>query len=443
MPSPVQPVYSRALARIAILLLLLPACGGGGGGGSSGGGGNNPPPSPTWERQTVANVAVSGLTTPWVHAAAAAGDVAGVAYFQSNASPTDPDRPYDLIYLAWDPDTASAGTPETVASLDNTSGLALTLSGSGTPAAVYQGGVERECGGPRQSDAMLSVQDTASWNEHTAAIGDVTRNPVFTDGLAGADVAVAVDSQGRTHVLYQFRYEGCDAMNFHYADLGYVRLDAGSGTPGPEETVEGNDYAHSNTQNNVGAHAALAVDAQDQPIAFYYGEFEGGTSRGLRAARKQGSTWVPEWVDQGCEVTAVSAAVSASGTLGVAYAVGACDDPQADDHSLRYAAETGSGWTVQTVDAASWCGTHCSLAFTAAGAPVVAYRDEQSFAGHARQDLKLARLAGSVWNRETVSATGDIGLYNSLWVDSQGRAVICTYSNTDHNVYLFRKALTP
>jgi len=442
MPSHARRASRRASLPFAALLATLAACGGGGGGGSSDPGGTAPPPTPTWERQTVAQVSVSGLSTPWVRAAAAAGDVAGVAFFQRNANPADASKPYDLTYVAWDPGTQTASAPETVASLDNTSGLAFALSDSGTPVAAYQGGVLRACGGPRQSDAMLSLQDTASWTEHTAAIGDVTRNPVFTDGLAGADMAVAVDSLGRTHVLYQFRYEGCDAMNFRYADLGYVRLDPGSAAPTAEETVEGNDYVHSNTQNNVGAHAALAVDTQDRPIAFYYGELSDG-SRGLRAARKQGSSWVPEWVDRGCEMTAVSAAVSASGTVGVAYAVGACDDPLADDQALRYAVETPSGWAVQTVDSASHCGAHCSLAFTAGGEPVVAYRDERSFSGYAREDLKLARRSGSIWNRETVSSAGDIGLFNSLWVDTQGRAVICTYSATDRTVYLFRKALAP
>jgi hypothetical protein len=387
-------------------------------------------------------VAGSGLTTPWVRAVAAAGDVAGVAFFQRNPNPDDLSKPYDLTYLAWDPETQSASLPETVVALDNTSGLALALSSAGAPVTAYQGGVLRECGGPRQSDAMLSVEDATSWSEHTAAIGDVTRNPVFTDGLAGSDLAVAVDAQGRTHVLYQFRYEGCDAMNFRYADLGYVRLDAGAAAPGPEETVEGNDYQHSNTQNNVGAHAALALDAQDQPIAFYYAELSDG-SHGLRVARKQAGAWTPEWVDQGCEISAIGAAVSTTGTVAVTYAVGACDDPQADDHVLRYAEEGPSGWAPQVVDNTSWCGQYCSLAFDAAGQPVVAYRDEQSFAGAPRKDLKLARRLGSAWNRETVSSAGDIGLFNSLWVDAQGRAVVCTYSYTDKNIYLFRKALTP
>jgi hypothetical protein len=291
-----------------------------------------------------------------------------------------------------------------------------------------------------QSDAMVSVRDGAFWSEHTAGIGFVERNPVFQDGLAGSQVAVTVDSQGRIHAAYQFNYEGCDAMNFRYPDLLYVRLDPATLDGSVvEEVVEGNDYEDANEQNNVGGHVVITVDGSDNPVVFYYAELTDGT-QGLRLARRTNDTWQQEWVETGCEVGHISATrAEADGQLGVAYYVERYTDGRDDVHCLRYAAEGPTGWTVEMVDDTSRCGDHCALAFDDSGLPLIAYREIESHTGYSRKNLKMARFDGTSWERDVVSSTGDIGHFNSVWADDQGRIVIFSYSNSDQTIYSFQK----
>ena len=440
---------ARAATRVLLFCAVaqaLASCGGGGGGG----GGDSPTPAEpqapaaTWERQEVGRVAVKGLTTPWVRSAPSPDGTVHLAFFEDAAGAV---ATYAIRHLLWDPDAippAALESETVLPGLDNCSGLGLAVDASGQPGVAYQGGAQRACGAERQSDAMLSIGDSAGWAERTAAIGGVDRNPVFRDGLAGADVAVAADSQGRFHVVYQFHYEGCDAMNFRYADLRYVVVDPADAAAPSEETVEGNDYVSQNRQNAVGENAAIAVDDADAPVVFYYATLEDG-SRGLRVARKAGGVWAAQWVERDCEIGDISAARSPEGGVAVAYQVLRYTDGRDDDHLLRFARETGTGgaWAAQTVDDGSRCGGECSLAFTPGGQPMIAYHDLETHTGYARKDLRLARFDGTAWARETVSSAGDIGHFNNLWADGQGRAVICTYAPAERAVYLFRKTLSP
>ncbi len=434
---------SRPWLPALLAAALAGGCGGGGGGtGPTAGENPRPPAGRTWETQELYRVAASGLTSPQVHAAHGGGDTVEVVLFEDLG--LSPPR-YDLTHLTWDPESqAMLATEVAVPLLDNCSGLGFAVGPDGTPVTAYQGGEARLCGAERQSDAMVSILDGATWQERTAAVGVVARNPVFRDGLAGADTAVAVDAQGRLHVAYQFRYEGCDALNHRYADLGYALLDPAAGAnPPAEEIVEGNDYADENRQNRVGEHAAITVDAGGQPAIAYYADLADG-STGLRVARKQGATWTAEWVERGCEVGHVSLGRAPDGSLGIAYYVVAYAGSNDDHHLLRYAAETGDGWELRTVDDAAHCGADCSLTFRDDGRPLIAYREVSDHSGYyPRGNLRLAALDGGVWSRETVASTGDTGRYNSAWVDAQGRVVLVTYSASTQTVSLHRRALDP
>jgi hypothetical protein len=125
--------------------------------------------------------------------------------------------------------------------------------------------------------------------------------------------------------------------------------------------------------------------------------------------------------------------------VGVAYYVLGYADGRDDDHLLRYAAQSGTGWTVRTVDAQTRCGEHCTLAFDRDGVPAVAYRELETHAGYPLRNLKYARLNGSVWSTEVVSTAGDIGLYNTLRFAPDGKATLFSYSATEARIYLFQK----
>jgi hypothetical protein len=338
---------------------------------------------------------------------------------------------------------------EAVIDIDNCRTLGLALGADDNPIIAYQGGAVREGGSEQQSDVMASILQNDVWNEYTGGIGFVARNPIFTDGLAGKFVAVAVDALGDIHLCYQFFYEGIDAMNFNYPDLLYVKKDGSAPeTAGTEETVEGNVYnsnGSASAQNRVGAYASMIMDTDGNPVIFYDADLSPNSAdpdtKGLRVAYRQNGVWLHEWVDTGFEVGGTSCALDPDGNLCVAYYVkGQYTDPHGVTHGqcLKYATKAGSSWTTTLVDESTLCGDYCSLAFDASGNPAIAYYSMQNHSGSiALDDLMLASSNGSAWSSEVVSSTGDIGSYNSLWFDGNGNTYICSYSNTDQAIYLF------
>jgi hypothetical protein len=383
-------------------------------------------------------VDAGGLTTPRLETAVDAAGRAHLFFFEDSG---DPGAPYAIRHLEVDPggDGAAPRATETlVAQVDNCAGLSAALLGGSDPLVLYQGGVERDCGQPVQSDVMVSLAEAGGWREYTAAIGEVERNPVFFDGLAWNSMAAATDSAGRIHGVFQFFYEGCDAMNFRYPDLRYVSaapsaLDPSRGLT--EETVEGNDYAATNAQNRVGDEVCLAIDGDDRPVAFYGATLADGT-QGLRTARRESGGWVHEWVETGVEVGRVSCATSPTdGSVAVAYRVARATDGRDDVNCLRFAERGAAAWEPHTVDDRTQCGYDCSLAFDGAGAPAIAYRSARSHTGRALDDLKLARRGGSAWADEEVATTGDLGHGNRVWF-AGGVTHIATYSEAQRTIFL-------
>jgi hypothetical protein len=422
-------------------------------GGSGSGGGNeadngdkNPQDTPGWHQVNIKQIAGSGLLIPNVKAMPYGNDQLHIVYF-TDSETTSGD--YTINHILWDMDSQSEISQEAVIDIDNCRTLGLVLGQDSLPIVAYQGGAIREGGSEQQSDVMVSVQQDDTWVEYTGGIGFVERNPVFQDGLAGKFVSVAMDPSGDIHLCYQFFYEGIDAMNFNYPDLLYVEKDGSSlGTDESEETVEGNVYNSNGTaseQNSVGAYASMILDMNGDPVIFYYADLSPNSSdpdtKGLRVAYRSSNVWQSEWVETGFEVGDISCALDINGNLCVAYYV---ESQYTDSHGithqqcLKYATKTASTWTTTLVDESTICGKYCSLAFDPSGNPAIAYYSMQNNSGSLTlKDLKLAGRNGITWDREVVASTGDIGNYNNLWFDAGGTAYICSYSNSDHTIYLF------
>jgi hypothetical protein len=425
------------------------SCGGGGGGDS---GSSTSVPNVTventWQKTSIRNVNTSGLLIANLKVIADSSDRLHVVHYGYSG---DDNQPYAIEYSVWDlsfrqlePLTESL----VVATVDNSLTLDLALSNDGAPVLAYQGGEFRECGA-EQSDVMISLSENGSWNEYLAAMGFVHRNPVLTDGLAGADADVVIDSRGDVHVCYQFSYEGCDAMNHNYPDLRYVKRGGGQlddESSITEETIEGSlfpafDYG---IQNSVGYHCQLVLDVAENPVAFYAVKADqtnfGDQTAGLRVARRTGEdTWQLDWVDEDCEVVALSAArFSGDDLLAVAYAVKENNGVNTV-YYLRYAVFQNNAWTVATVDDKVSCGSFCSLAFDSQGQPAIAYYEIRSHTGYALQNLKFARLSDATWQTERVAQSGDIGKFNNLWFDGNDRAHIGTYSASQNEIVLFQE----
>ena len=191
-------------------------------------------------------------------------------------------------------------------------------------------------------------------------------------------------------------------------------------------------------------HCQLVLDAAEEPIAFYAVKADqtnfGDQTSGLRVAqRTSDGTWQLDWVDEDCEVVALSAArFSGDGTLAAAYAVKENNGVNTV-YYLKYAVFKNNSWTVETVDDSVSCGSYCSLAFDSQGQPAIAYYEIRSHTGYTLQNLKFSRYTGGTWQTEQVAKSGDIGKFNNLWFDGSDRAHIATYSASQNEVILFQE----
>ena len=432
------------------LVLTISGCGSeGGGGGGDDADGDTPPgttQTESWHFSTVRQLQPGGLLTPHVKAYATGDGMVHLVYFDDeNMQPGQ----YHIQLLSWPSSQTqlqNALTPTVLATIDNCKTLALAMNTGGLPGIAYQGGAVKDCGGEEQADAMLNLWHHDSWSEYTGAIGFVERNPVFQDGLAGGDMDIAIASNGDIHLCYQFFYEGCDAMNFAYPDLLYVKKYANApGAEVEEETIEGNTYyPGGGIQNNVGTACELILDVDQYPVVFYYAELPDGQF-GLRMARKRDANWEADWIETGVRVADISAALDLDGNLSVAYYVVDFVDTATNEVSpacLRYAAEpqvVGGDWHIMMVDDTSLCGQYPSLAFNSQGDPFIAYYAVESYSGYPLENLNLAKKTGLVWEKEVVAQEGNIGLYNTLWFNPEDRPVVCSYSQTEQTIYLLKK----
>lgn len=406
--------------------------------------GDPPPPPSPWRQEAMTRIEVSGLLSIGVKALPDSEGRLHTVHFDNSGNSA---YPYALEHQVWDfseGELQMVQGPDIIVDIDNNLALELALDASGTPVVAYQGGNVRECGGDDQSDVMISLKENNNWSEALGSIGFVERNPVLTDGLAGSNLDVAVDSAGDIHLCYQFFYEGCDAMNHNYPDIKYVKRERdqlGSSSI-TEEQIEGNLYPDFGTgiQNSVGYHGRIILDADENPVVFYAVKTEFDQVYGLRAARRStDGTWVLDWVEVDVEVVAISAARSpVDGSLAVAYAIRE-HNGVAYVNFLKFAWFRNNAWQVRMIDNKISCGTHCSLAFDPEGKPGIAYYEIKSHTGYTLQNLKLAEFNGSIWETAQVASYGNIGLYNSLWYDADSRAYIVTYSDTQKEILLYQR----
>ncbi|MCK5292432.1 MAG: hypothetical protein KAR39_10510 [Thermoplasmata archaeon] len=92
-----------------------------------------------------------------------------------------------------------------------------------------------------------------------------------------------------------------------------------------------------------------------------------------------------------------------------------CDEVLSDPHDadLKYARWVGSNWSIETVDSDGNVGLDNSIALDSHDYPHIAYFDDTN------DDLKYAWWNGSVWNNETVDSAGHVGRYASVALDNQ------------------------
>jgi hypothetical protein len=378
---------------------------------------------------------------------------------------------YQIRHVVWDPiaagligdiDTVALESPNPSSSGDSGLNNCLVLdagfTSDGTAVVGYQGGDVPQaenglvCNRIDQGDLMINFFDN-DWYEYTGIEGDAsTKNPLFTDGYIGIAGSMAVDSQNNIHMAAQHYYEFCDWNSSQYPDLLYVMQtpgDLGHYSTSMEEYVdEHNIYSTGGgVQSSMGYHAKLVLDQNEAPLIFYVGtpteSGVGGEHRSLRMASRISGQWTPEVIEvlDNWRLETLSPAVAPDGTVAVAYYVENDMIDSNEPHHLRYAVRQADGsWQITAVDKSSYCGKYCSLAFDANSRPAIAYYDIHAITRYReRKNLKMARFTGSSWRTESVSTSGDVGLYNTLWFDAENVAYICTYEFRNRQIIIFRE----
>ena len=266
----------------------------------------------------------------------------------------------DRVWINQTTATASSWQVETVAQRGVTgqgSSIAVDAAGHTHITCIEQ--VDRV----NEDDFRIvhAVWDGQAW---TSSVVDTSDEALFHPATS-----LALDSQGRSHVVYESAVAGSVEQRLRYAYW--------DGSQWQRQTVQANPQAR--------GHFSLVLDAQDRPrITFYE-----GYARRLSYARWDGAQWLLEVVDDAADVGQFnSLALDGAGNPHVAY----------QDYSaqhLKYATRAGSGpWQVTVVDGALGRGEFASLALDSTGRPHIGY--------DADAELGYARYTGTAWDLEIV-----------------------------------------
>jgi len=408
-----------------------------------------------WRKQKIVNPNSNGLMNPYFDAIPTDdGNVQFVYYNYDEQLDDNGQFEFNLQHLVWNPLTNEPHlASSTITTVNHSDQISLGQDQHNQLYLAYRGGEVKACnGGKVLADTMFSVFDGVNWQEYLGAQGYVERSAgPFENGHAGSNVRLAVDSNANVHMIYQFMYEGCDATNFAFPDLFYVHKQPfqfvmdNRQVADIEEQVSGNDYkTGGNSQNDTGTITDLVMDQNDNPVVFYY-EQSASSGKGLYVSYKVNGQWLKEPINKDCIVSDVSAATD-NGNLYVAYVAQSCDDDTDTRFSLRFAKKELNDQTQPATWQDSYLeegvlvgglGRHLDMAIDNVGRPVVAYYELATYDEVELNKFKMIRFDESWQVSKILLSQGlQLGLHNKVWLASDGKLNVASYSAANSAIYL-------
>jgi hypothetical protein len=217
---------------------------------------------------------------------------------------------------------------------------------------------------------------------------------VDSTGDVGYSSSLALDTNGRPRIAY------CDRTTL---DLRYATWNGSSW-----------DIQTLDSTGSVGHYPSLALDSSDYAHIAYGEDHVDNHYDRYRYAYEDNSGWHVEPVpDASYAPSNASLAVDSEGDAHMSYTTW---KPWVR-RTLWYGVRHDSSWSFEAVDETSWCaGDHNSLAVDSNGRPHISYAYEA--VSYGPFDLNYAVRTDSGWVTESVDTPGDVGLGNSLALDS-------------------------
>ena len=181
------------------------------------------------------------------------------------------------------------------------------------------------------------------------------------------------------------------------------------------------------TVDGGGADNSMAIDSKDNVHISYS---DGNSySNSLKYATNASGSWIVETVDNNEQKSSIT--IDSNDNVHITYS--GDYNSQRGGYNLKYATNASGAWVIETVDFGGNVWQYNSIAIDSKGKAHISYSDSYSYGsvGIIKADLKYATNASGAWASETVDRGGDVGGCNSLAIDSNDEVHIGYYGNGD------------